>query len=294
MPRPPYVATPPPPRRRSLLQRVGRGRLLAALLALTVALLVTDLAGGVTSSRVRAGGAAVFGPLQRLVGPDPRAELSRVTAERDALAQRDRTDHQALAEAKESARLLESPALTGARLVPARVVAVGAVGAAGPERVTIDVGTRDGVRRDLSVVTADGLVGRVVSVAPWTSDVLVIGARDLTVGVRVGDDGRLGAVSGAGAPGAAPRSAGQLNLTLVQQGALRPGDRITTLGSVDNRPFVPGVPVGTVLAVDGDQGRLAPSGAVRPAVDTGALHVVGVLLSGPRTTPRVSVTTGQP
>ncbi|XVX18973.1 rod shape-determining protein MreC [Actinomycetota bacterium] len=294
MPRAPYVAKPPEPQRRSLLQRVGRGRLLAVLVALTLALLVSDLAGGVSSSRVRAAGAAVFGPLQRLVGPDPEAELARVTAERDALAHRDRTDHEALTESSEVSRLLESPSLGGARLLPARVVAVGALGAAGPERVTVDVGARDGVSRDLSVVTADGLVGRVVSVAPWTSDVLVIGARDLTVGVRVGDDGRLGSLSGAGAPGSAPRSAGQLSLTLVQQGTLRSGDIVTTLGSVGNRPFVPGIPVGKVVSVDGEMGRLAPSGAVTPAVDTGSLRVVGVLLSAPRSAPRAAATAGAP
>ena len=43
--------------------------------------------------------------------------------------------------------------------VPARVVAVGASGPAGPERVTIDAGSRDGVEVDRTVVAADGLGG---------------------------------------------------------------------------------------------------------------------------------------
>ena len=84
----------------------------------------------------------------------------------------------------------------------------------------------------------------------------------------------------------------ELGLALVQTGALAVGDDVRTLGSVGGRPFVPGVLVGQVTAVEPQRGRLAPSGTVRPAVDVGTLSVVGVLLSAPRVTPRPAVTGG--
>jgi rod shape-determining protein MreC len=171
------------------------------------------------------------------------------------------------------------------------VVAVGRAGVAGPERVTIDVGSRDGVRLDQCVVAADGLVGRVVSVAPWTSDVLLLGSADLAVGVRVGSAGVLGTV-GSGAKGAHRRPAGQLNLGVVQRGAVHPGDPVETLGSVGGSPFPAGIPVGVVTVTDQSPGDLTPSAAVRPAVDVTTLDVVAVLLTTARSTPRPSATPG--
>ena len=76
---------------------------------------------------------------------------------------------------------------------------------------------------------------------------------------RVGASGALATVGGAAAS-AAERGAGELGLTLVQTGALRVGDEVRTLGSVDGRPFVAGVLVGTVSAVEPQRGRLAPIG----------------------------------
>lgn len=272
------------------MRRPPPRRLLAALAAATLVLLALDVAGGPGPGLVRAAGAAAFGPLERLATPGSQAS-SAATA---AAAARSAADRAAAArltgETQRLASLLDAPPTRGARFIPARVVAVGVQGASGPERVTIDAGSRDGLSVDLTVVNEDGLVGRVLSVAPWTSDVLVVGGAGLTVGVRVGSAGTLGSVGGT--PGARPRPAGQLGLALVQRGRVAPGDAVTTLGSVDGRPFQPGIPVGTVADVDPGGGRLAPSGSVLPAVDVTRLDVVGVLLSAPRSSPRVPVTGG--
>ena len=63
------------------------------------------------------------------------------------------------------------------------------------------------------------------------------------------------------------------------------GDVVTTLGSVGGRPFVPGIPVGTVTTVHLGVGRLAPTGTVTPAVDTTSLDVVAVVLTAGRADP---------
>lgn len=268
-----------------------RRRLVTLAVLVTCALLLVDLVGGPGPGLLRRGAATVLGPLERVLAPSGRASEDELRRDNERLAEQLRQARQGESASAEVAALLAAPSTAGARVVPARVVGVAAPGPQGVVRLTIDVGSRDGIDVDRTVVAAGGLVGRVASVAPWTSDVLVLGGPDVVVGARVGTAGALATVGGS-TVSAADRDTGELGLTLVQTGALAVGDEVRTLGSIDGRPFVPGVLVGTVTAVEPQRGRLAPSGTVRPAIDVGSLSVVGVLLSGPRTTPRPAVTGG--
>lgn len=270
-----------------------RRRLVALAVLVTMALVVVDLLGGPGPGLLRQGAATVLGPLERELAPSAREGEAELRRQNEHLAEQLRRSRIATSDSAPLAALLAAPSTTGARVVPARVVGVGAPGPQGVVRVTIDVGTRDGVDVDRTVVAAGGLVGRVASVAPWTSDVLVVGGPDVVVGARVGAGGSLATVGGAAVSGAG-LDPGELGLTLVQTGTLTVGDEVRTLGSVDGRPFVPGVLIGTVTEVEPQRGRLAPSGTVRPAVDVGTLSVVGVLLSEPRATPRPARTGGAP
>ncbi len=256
-------------------------RLLTGALALTALVVALGVSGAAGLEPVRGAAATVLGPFERLLGPGAD-EASTARAEATALSTRLAAAQREVAALHGSAGILESPALAGARLVHARVVAVGAAGPAGPERVTIDAGSRDGVQVDRTVVAAEGLVGRVVSVAPWTSDVLLLGSADLTVGVRVGPRGVLGQASGAALAGGARPGPGLLSVALVDRGTASAGDVVTTLGSVGDRPFVPGIEVGTVSSVHLGVGRLAPTGTLTPAVDTTSLDVVAVVLTAGR------------
>ena len=280
-----HVRRTPPARGTSTRSRRALGAALAAT-ALVAALGVTGASG---LQPVRGAAAAVLGPLERLVGPGDD-EVSAARAEQAALATRLAAAEREVAALHGVAGILASPPLAGATLVPARVVAVGASGPSGPERVTIDAGSRDGVEVDRTVVAAQGLVGRVVSVAPWTSDVLLVGSPDLTVGVRVGPRGVLGEASGSAVQGGARPGPGLLSLALVERGTATTGDVVTTLGSVGNRPFVPGIPVGTVRTVRLGVGQLAATGTLVPAVDTTSLDVVAVVTTPARTGPRPPAT----
>ncbi len=268
-----------------------RRRFLLAALAATALVLAVDLSGAADLTPVRTTAAAVLGPLERLAGPDAD-EVSRLRAENLGLSTRLEAAQREAAAAPTLAAIVADPSLSGASLVPARVVAVGASGPAGPERVTIDVGSRDGVETDRAVVAQGGLVGRVVAVAPWTSDVVLVGGPDLAVGVRVGEDGVLAQASGSAIAGAPRLEPGSLSLSLVESGSMRLGDTVTTLGSVGGTPYPPGVRVGTVSAVDPVVGRVAPTGSLVLSVDPTTLDVVAVLVDGPRSTPRPSVTGG--
>jgi rod shape-determining protein MreC len=270
-----------------------RNRLVALAVLGTVALVLLDLVGGPGPGLLRRGAATALGPLERVLAPAGQPAVEELQRENDRLSSELRQARLAGEDATALSALLASPATAGARVVPARVVGVGAPGPQGIVRITIDVGSRDGVTADRTVVSGAGLVGRVASVAPWTSDVLVVGGPDVVVGVRVGAAGALATVGGPAIAGT-ERDAGELGLSLVETGGLHVGDAVHTLGSVGGQPFVPGVLVGTVSAVQPRLGRLAPSGTVRPAVDVGSLSVVGVLLTAPRSAPRAAVTGGAP
>lgn len=266
---------------------------LATALAGTVLLLGVDAARPGLTAPLRDGAAAVLGPVERALAPGDSARVARLTRERDALLRERQQDAAAVSKARQLDTLLASPAAAGRRVVPARVVAFSASPAgSGVRRVTLDVGSRDGIRTDLSVIAGAGLVGRVVSVAPWTCDVQVLGDRDVTVGVRAGSRGVLGSLTGATVPGVPPRAAGELTLSLIQQGSVAVGDIVRTLGSPHGRPYVPDVPVGRVTAVDPARGQLATTAAVRPFIDASSLDVVAVVTDPARTTPRPATTGG--
>jgi rod shape-determining protein MreC len=261
-------------------------RLLAVLLSATVALLVADLAGTPVAAGVRHAAGAVIGPVQRaLAGVPSDGELARLQAENVRL--RALADEQArrLDELAAVGDLLDADAVTARSIVAARVVAT-SLSAQGGRSLTVDVGSRDGIRADSTVVTSEGLVGRVVSVAPWTSDVQVLGSGDSVVGVRVGPAGTLATVSAPRAGDQETRPRGTLTLTFVEPGTPVVGDVVRTLGSVDESPYAAGIVVGTVTSVDPDRGRLTRTATVRTAIDPDAIDVVAVVVPTPRSAPR--------
>jgi len=261
-----------------------------SLYALVAGVLLTALVMGLDAARpraglpeaLRAGGAAVMGPVLTRVAdtfpaPPPDAPALAESQARLALAE-DR-----LRELSQESELVRAPHLSALtesnhEVVVARVVAIGAFGPAGPERVTIDVGSVDGVSLDQSVVAADGLVGRTVRVGSTTSDVLVLGATDLVIGARGVDSGLLGTVSAPAQGDLATGSQGELTFTAIASGEPRRDEDLVTVGSPDEIPFVAGLPIGFIHSVEEWTGRPNVEAAVTPAVDIGRLDVVAVIV----------------
>ena len=263
----------------------ARRRLLVVLASLTVALLLADLAGWGVADGVRRAGAVVLGPVQRaLSGAQPDA-LTALERENVRLRTQLADERRRAADLGRLDELLGSTTTAGRTLVPARVVASD-LSPLGGRTVTLDVGSRDGVRADSTVVSAEGLVGRVVSVAPWTSDVQVLGSAGSVVAVRVGPAGTLGTVRTPVAGDVESRPRGSLSLSTIAPGTAVVGDVVRTLGSVDETPYAAGVVVGTVTAVDPDHGQLTRGATVRPATDPDAIDVVAVIVPTARSTPR--------
>lgn len=163
------------------------------------------------------------------------------------------------------------------RMVAAHVIAWPS-GQDNAAAVSIDVGLADGVRSGMTVVTGRGLVGTTETVTTRSSSVRLVTDPDAHVGVRVARTGRIGMTTGvaAGTP---------MSLQMLANGVLRKGEVLLTRGSLQGRPYVPGVPVGRVVAVTGVAGEL-PRGRVEPFVDLGALDIVAVIVAPPRVDPR--------
>ena len=165
--------------------------------------------------------------------------------------------------------------------VPARVIAAGS--AAGFSRtIQLDVGTRDGVAADMTVIAGARLVGRVISASAETSIALLLDDETFKAGIRMEATGILGVISGSGNS--------ELLLTLFDSAStLNVGDRMVARGSTNSRPFVPGVPVGVVSSVDQSSGTLTKTALVRPFVNLNALEVVAVVTGKARVNPRDSL-----
>lgn len=132
--------------------------------------------------------------------------------------------------------------------------------------VTIDRGAQAGVHRDDGVVTQDGVVGKIASVGPFTSNVVL--ATDFT--------SRIPAVVRRGRWwGIARGNLASVRLEYVSQDApLKVGDVVVT---GEGRSFHSGVPIGTIAAMQRGDATLYQTAVVTPSVNLGALDRVVVV-----------------
>jgi rod shape-determining protein MreC len=274
-----------------------RTRLVLATLLVTSFILITlDVRGGDSSplSGLRGAAATVFGPIQRatsaVVSPvtgtfrsigeigDQKDEIARLRDENADLKRSLNTSEVDRNRAAELDKLLRVAGLGQYKVVPARVIAIGPVQGFS-WTVTIDAGSRDGLRRDQTVLNGDGLVGRLTTVGFATSTVLLAVDPTSSLGARLAGSMEIGIVTGHGG------TAMTLQL-LNAQATVAPGNRLVTFGSQGARPFVPGVPIGVVEKVEKTPGSLTRSATVKPYVDYTALDLVAVVVQPPRADPR--------
>jgi rod shape-determining protein MreC len=217
------------------------------------------------------------------------ADADRLAEQNKALRSRLRTSALDRSRAQELDDLLKVAGAGRYRIVPARVIAIGAAQTFS-WTVTLDAGSKDGIRPDMTVLDGDGLVGRVKTVGPSTSTVLLAVDPESTIGVRLEGSMEVGFTTGQGV-----RDRGDLDLRLLDgQSSVAPGDRLVTFGSQGDTPYVPGVPVGRVVTVSGSPGSQTRTAVVAPYVDFTSLDLVGVVVEPPRKDPRDSVLPPKP
>ncbi|CAB4957975.1 MAG: cell shape-determining protein [Actinobacteria bacterium] len=273
----------------------NRGRLLLISLIVTSLFLITlDLRGVQVITGLRNGSQSALSPVQsvaatvfRPVGNffsdvthlgRTRGEINKLKAANEKLRQALINRKNADAELTQLKSVLDLAGTAKYKVVSAKVISVGSTSSF-TQTITIDAGTNDGVRQNMTVITGLGLVGVVKISYPSSALVQLTTDPAFRVGARVAGSQQIGILSGQGTRKAV------LQL-LDNQTTLKVGDVILARGSQNNRPFVPGVPIGEVTTVDNAAGAVTQTADVKLYVNFAALSVVSVVIGAPKADPR--------
>src|SRR3954462_333964 len=280
----------------------GRGRVILAMLLLTAFTLVTlDYRSG-GGGPLRRMGNAVFGPIENAAAAVAQpigsffaslGHLSGYKHDNDKLRKQvqDLRQQLRLTEAERAhlasmEKLLHLDQTAQFRIVAARITAVGST-LGFESTATIDIGTNPGIKPDQTVVNGDGLVGKTLSVGPNTSTVLLGNDVNFHAGARLEGSDEIGHVDGGGRR--------PITFTLLDsQGDIPVGARLVTFGDINNRPFVPEVPIGHVVSVQPPNGALTRTATVSPYVHFATVDVVGVVVAMPHPPARDSLLPPKP
>jgi rod shape-determining protein MreC len=156
------------------------------------------------------------------------------------------------------------------KLLPARVIS--RESATWWNTCTIDRGSREGIATDMAVVTENGLVGKITTVAKDVAVVLLVSDESLRVSVSIEGTQEQGIVSGTRA---SSNYSPDLRIRFLSKTAnLKPGMKVLTAGA--GGVFPSGLVLGTVK--DFSVRELEGVASVRPAVDLANLHDVFVII----------------
>jgi rod shape-determining protein MreC len=137
--------------------------------------------------------------------------------------------------------------------------------------VDIDKGSRDGIRKDMPVMSSQGLVGRVIQVTRWGSKVLLVADPDSSVAARLVGSQETGMLTGQGR--------NDLQMSLIDQRTpVATGEGVMTSG-YSGGLFPSGIPIGRVSSVSTDAATGEKQISVAPFVDFSKLDVVLVIKS---------------
>jgi len=162
------------------------------------------------------------------------------------------------------------------KTLPAQVI--GSSGSEQSRSIYIDKGTHDGIKPDMAVITAVGVVGKVLRAFRTTSQVLLVDDQTSGVGAILEKSRLQGVLRGT--------PLGEVVLEKVMSDeTVQPGERVVTSGG--DQIFPKGLPVGTVTKVS--QGpELFLNIRVKPAADLSRLEEVLVITQQEEKTPALA------
>lgn len=153
----------------------------------------------------------------------------------------------------------------------AKTVAAQVIGSSGTDTsrvIYIDKGENAGIARDMAVITADGIVGKILLVYPSVSQVLLINDQSSGVGAILEKSRLQGVLRGA--------ATGEVDLEhIMKDEDVSPGERVLTSGG--DQIFPKGLPVGTVARVDKGKDVFL-NVKIKPAASLSKLEEVLVLV----------------
>ena len=151
-------------------------------------------------------------------------------------------------------------------------VAAQVIGASGSDLsrvLTIDKGSRDGLKPDMAVITQDGIVGKIRDVDPTTAHVLEINDQSSGAGVILASTRIRAILRGS--------VAGRTQIgNLTSDSRIKPGEQVLTSGG--DQVYPRGLPVGTIQSIVPDPNNQPYTAiTVRPAVNLDRVEEVLVI-----------------
>jgi len=276
----------------------NRSRLLLVLLLVSAIFLITldlrgvNLAGSMRSvvakliSPVERLSSSLFSPIGNFVGDlrnigQANEKIEQLNKELELLKSKEVLDEDMVGQLNQLKNVLDLAGRGGYKVVAAKVINRGSVSSF-KETITIDVGSTSGVTRNMTVISDGGLVGVVKSVSSNSSIVLLMNDPSFRIGVRIAGTQSIGILSGQGGNS-------YLLQLLDATGVINLGDKLVARGSDNGRPFVPGVPVGTVVEVQSNSSSITQNADVKASANLDRIGVVAVVVSPPKNDPRDSL-----
>jgi len=173
--------------------------------------------------------------------------------------------------------ILDLAGTAGYKIVNTKVISQGSYQSFA-QTVTIGSGSNAGIAQNMTVLSEYGIAGIVKEVYPNSALIQLASDPAFRIGVRIVNSQQIGFLSGRGERSAV--------LQLLDNSTdINEGDVLMSRGSIANRPFVPGVPVGYITTVDNSAGTIAQSATVRYYTDFSKLSVLAVVVGGPSSNP---------
>jgi len=281
----------------------GRARLLLVVLIVTSLFLITlDLRGVKVIEGFKQGTQTVLSPFQRagavVLNPvkdffsdvthlgRTRSQIEKLEAENANLKIKLLNRKNADAQLKQLEDILDLAGMAGYKVLNAKVISHGS-SQSFSQTITIDSGSNAGIKKNMTVLSQFGLAGVVKDVYPNSALIQLASDPAFKVGARIAGSQQIGILSGRG-----NRSA---SLQLLDNSTtVKVGDVLLARGSVANRPFVPGVPLGYVSQVDNSAGAVAQTATIRYYTNFSTLGVVAIVVSGPTSDPGDSLVPQKP
>jgi len=276
----------------------NRSRLLLVLLLVSSLFLITlDLRGVNLASSIRSGIATAFSPLESIASKifspvgnftsdlknfnQSKKKIEQLTKENDLLKSTQILDEDTVGQLSQLRNVLDLAGRGGYKVVAAKVINRGS-SATFKQTITIDAGKSSGVDINMTVISDSGLVGVVKSVTSNSAIVLLMSDPTFKIGVRIAGTQSIGVVSGQG-------GSTYLLQLLDATGEIKKGDVLVARGSQNGKPFVPGVPVGTVTTVQSNASSITQNADVIGVSNLERIGVVAVVTSPPKNDPRDSL-----
>ena len=272
----------------------GRARLLLVILMVTSLFLITlDLRGVKVIDGFKQGSQTIMTPFQRagslVLTPvknffsdvtqlgRTRNQIEKLEAENANLKQRLINRKNADAQLKQLKSILDLAGTAGYKVVNAKVISNGS-SQSFSQTITIDSGANAGIKKNMTVLSQYGIAGVVKDVYPSSALIQLASDPSFRIGARIAGSQQIGILTGQGT-----RSA---SLQLLDNSTtVKVGDVLLSRGSIANRPYVPGVPLGYVSSVDNSAGAVAQTATVRYYTNFSTLGVVAVVVGGSAANP---------